>query len=452
MSDGLYDAYESWSDRPATVNEDIAQLVAKEIRSSTEFHFVAQKVVENVKSKFQESCKKEKHTGRMDDITLIVRNFGYPNLPHSTSFSGIPSTAPVVTGQQSVFFPTQRPDVSYYPQSVSPPPNQTYHDYTTSLPPGYDNRQQPPYPTSPIHYPGDASVGRGVFVPEPANIPDYHRQMGQQNSVSPAGYGQQTNDWPGYYSQGPPNDQPEHPRLTSVASFPNVSQPLQKSRHQSVPSMNNPQQWGTGQTPPSNPEFIRSRDYMNVTMNPLGTDQTQSELSTSRSSLYENVTLRTQEVPSTDLKRYSDSNLEQQTKAMFIQDSAPPKRTVPVDIPPQNLSVISQTKTPSPSEPPSSAAATVAITSTPPALEVHNSPNLKRNDSDFELYGWRMEDPAPSSLATEGSTLPEEKSTQHDTLQEKPLFAEVVKTPKIAAPLESEVITSTPAIPQTRGE
>lgn len=462
MSDGLYEAYESWTGRPETVNEDIAQLVAKEMRASTEFHFVAQKVVENVKYKFQQSCQKEKHTGRMDDITLIIRNFGYSDLPVGTAYSGIPSTAPVVSGQKSVFFSEQqRPPVSYYSsQSVSPPPNQQYQDYTASLPRGYDSRQQPPYPTSPVQqYPGNTggvSMGGGAFVPEPlpSNSSDYHRQMGQHN-VPPSGGYVQTNDWPGYnYSQQrpPPNDQPQqqhhsHATLTSVASFPQISQPAPKSRHPSVPAVTfAAQNLGSGQASPANHEYTRSRDYGNET-NPLGTDQSQSDLSTSRSTLYENVSLRTQEMPSSDLKRYSNSSLEQQTQAMSVQDTTPPKQTVDTTLR-KTTSGVNE-----PNTPPVSSSSRAAKTSTSSAVDKQIRPDsLQRTDSDFELYGWRIEDTSGSSL-NEGSvdTPTQEKGRQYDTLQEnRPPVTEVMGTPKITPPLENKV--TTPTVPRATGE
>ena len=76
MTNGLYEAYEAWTHQPAKVNEDIAHLVAKEIRDSTDTNLVAQRVVEKVKNVFIQSCKTEKHIGRLDDITLVVTAFG----------------------------------------------------------------------------------------------------------------------------------------------------------------------------------------------------------------------------------------------------------------------------------------------------------------------------------------------------------------------------------------
>ena len=457
MTDGLYEAYESWTHRPAMVNEDLAHLVAKEIRASTEFHLVAQNVVENVKTKFQQSCKKGKQAGRLDDITLIVRNFGYPNLSHPS----VPSTAPVVSSQESVFFPPER-QIPYYPsQSVST--QQRYDDYTTSLQPyglnsvpqGQDSWQQQPHRhgTNTQQYTGNnvgmSSVGEGAFVPEPESSPEYPTQ--QTNAQS--GYGHRAKYGSGYYAQGPlsnsqppppqppyTNDQPHHPHatLTGVSSYPDITHPPPRGRQVSVPSIYT--QRPTGQT---NPEYQRKRDYEYT--NPLGTEQTQSELSTSRSSLYENVTLRTQDLSSTDLKRHSDSSLEQQTQAMSLQDPLPPKRTLPIESTPKKLSPVAETKTPI-SETPTALVASLATTpqsslaTTPSSTET--TPNLKRHDSDFDMYGWRMESP-PVSLNETPRTLTEDTKQEFDTLQEK-VVTEATVSPKITSTLESMPVTSTP--------
>ncbi len=461
MTDGLYEAYEAWTHRPAMVNQDLAHLVSKEIRTSTEFHLVAQNVVENVKTKFQQSCKKGKQAGRLDDITLIVRNFGYPNLSHSSSHPSMPSTAPVVSSQESVFFPAAGRQAPYY-QSVST----QQHDYTASLPPhglnsvpqGHDSRQQQPYrsQSNPQQYTGingSVSIGEGAFIPEPESGSDYP----PQHTNAQSGYGQ-ANLGAGYYAQGPlsntqlpqmsyTNDQPhhQHTTLTTVASYPDITRHHHppRERHVSVPSIISPQKSHSapGQFLSKNPEYQRSRDYENT--NPLGTDQTQSKLSTSRSSLYENVTLHTPDLSSTDLRRHSDSSLEQQTQAMSLQYSTPPKRTLPLESTPKKLSPVIETKTPI-----STPTAPVAnLTNTPPSAET--TPNLKRHDSDFELYGWRMETP-PVSLNETSSTLTEYKKQEYDTLQDK-LVMEATVSPKMASTLESTPVTSTPK-PRANGK
>ena len=228
MTDGLYEAYEAWTHRPAKVNEDIAHLVAREIKETTEFHLVAQKVVEKVKTVFLQSCKTEKQIGRLDDITLIIRNFGYPHLSHSrshpevqqsTSHSTIPATAPVMhetTQANNVFFnPTTSSQNLPYFSNVPTQQSDPYQDYSAaSLPPsmlggvsqtgGYSSAQQQPYPNNaqPSYMGnGAVSMGGGGFYPEPNVHPEYTRQGGYTSTgTGQSGY-TQTNDW--YSSQGP---------------------------------------------------------------------------------------------------------------------------------------------------------------------------------------------------------------------------------------------------------
>lgn len=87
MSDGLYEAYEAWTHRPKFVNDDIAHLVAEEMKKTSDLSIVAQNVVEKVKHLFRTTCRDGRRSGRLDDITLIVRNLGYPMaFPHTQSF------------------------------------------------------------------------------------------------------------------------------------------------------------------------------------------------------------------------------------------------------------------------------------------------------------------------------------------------------------------------------
>ena len=78
MSDGLYDAYQSYTQRPAFVNQDLGYLIAHEMKQSTDITTVAQNVVENVKQLYRSMCKKTRHKGRIDDIMLVIRNLHPP--------------------------------------------------------------------------------------------------------------------------------------------------------------------------------------------------------------------------------------------------------------------------------------------------------------------------------------------------------------------------------------
>lgn len=77
MSDGLYEAYEAWTGRPDRVNEDIAQLVAQELKMCPDLKSVAQNVVDKVKTLYRDTCKRDRRSGRLDDITLVVKLLGH---------------------------------------------------------------------------------------------------------------------------------------------------------------------------------------------------------------------------------------------------------------------------------------------------------------------------------------------------------------------------------------
>ena len=113
MSDGLYEAYEAWTGRPDRVNEDIAQLVAQELKRCPDLKIVAQSVVDKVKTLYRDTCKRDRRSGRLDDITLVVKILGrlsqmltrsqstrsphHHMQPHP--HANIPPTAPITTRQ-----------------------------------------------------------------------------------------------------------------------------------------------------------------------------------------------------------------------------------------------------------------------------------------------------------------------------------------------------------------
>ena len=78
MSDGLYDAYQTYTGNPQSVNKDIAYLIKSEIEKAYDVGRVAQNVVNTVKTCFRQSCRNRMRNDRMDDITLVVRNLCYP--------------------------------------------------------------------------------------------------------------------------------------------------------------------------------------------------------------------------------------------------------------------------------------------------------------------------------------------------------------------------------------
>ena len=85
MSDGLYDAYQFCTQRPDFVNRDLGYLIAQEMKQSTDIAAVAQNVVKKVKQLYRSTCKKNGHKGRIDDITLIIRNL-HPSMTGTTSW------------------------------------------------------------------------------------------------------------------------------------------------------------------------------------------------------------------------------------------------------------------------------------------------------------------------------------------------------------------------------
>ena len=78
MSDGVYDAYSSFSNSLHTVNHDIALLVQRHMDHTYDIQGVAQGVVEEIKTNFHKKLKQERRGARLDDITLVIRNLGYP--------------------------------------------------------------------------------------------------------------------------------------------------------------------------------------------------------------------------------------------------------------------------------------------------------------------------------------------------------------------------------------
>ena len=169
MTDGLYDAYQSWTGRPTMVNQDLAHLIAQEMDHCQDVAHVAQNVVEKVKQVYKVSCWEKRSPGRIDDITLIIRNFGYP-------LGGNPRPSETVT---SAFHPHPKlhPTVSVPPLpllNVSAVPNNV-----------------PMYPTAPIiptTGPNTSVSSGSPFFPRA----HYTRQDGFPPAAGPPGPGYST--------------------------------------------------------------------------------------------------------------------------------------------------------------------------------------------------------------------------------------------------------------------
>ncbi len=149
MSDGLYEAYEAWTKRPDHINDDIAHLVSQEMKKCEDIRIVAQNVVDKVKYLYYDTCRKGRRSGRLDDITLIIKNIGKsPFIRMQSSGPGhimspsrvrepLPPTAPITTKQFDFTHQQQQPLVAggyqnYPPQDFNHPgaPRYTPHpDY-----------------------------------------------------------------------------------------------------------------------------------------------------------------------------------------------------------------------------------------------------------------------------------------------------------------------------------
>ena len=78
MSDGLYNAYVSISNSQHTVNHDVACLVQRYMDRTHTVDGIAQLVIDEISDRFHAMVKQDKRSARLDDITLVIRNLGYP--------------------------------------------------------------------------------------------------------------------------------------------------------------------------------------------------------------------------------------------------------------------------------------------------------------------------------------------------------------------------------------
>ena len=378
MSDGLYEAYETWTGRPLRVNEDIAHLVAEEMKKSSDLSVVAQNVVEKVKHLFRSACKDGKRSGRLDDITLIVRNFGYPMaIPHTQSYpdgmphvssahsgvggSGHPSllsTAsypshlasrqaiasgypagygasgqmPYSSGQRGYVGPTAQPFMSLAASSTGSAGVSNHGGVLYSIPP---NAGMAPHPALPTH---------GQFVPRISDNVSPSTGQGYDHAYSGGGRG----GGGGYPANYPPSNQmvggasgygqqrqQSHPPVGYVNQAP--SHPEYSKRSTSIPvGMPSPEH--RAQYPSSG---LR-HEYENIASSrPLNTitESPNSQFKPSPSkassgvpvggSVYENVALRSQQTlqpaegQGLQTNRYSDSCLDEKVRDMSIENPTP---------------------------------------------------------------------------------------------------------------------------------
>ena len=195
MSDGLYEAYEAWTGRPDMVNKDIAHLVVQELRGCGDLKVVAQKVVDKVKVLYRDTCKRDRRSGRLDDITLVIKNLGglsvnstlmrsqstqvMANTPHPQSQA--PPTAPIT--DKKFDFRTQS---GQYPPYASPSHTQQRSDWSQ---PGLPGGQYPRSDAGGYYhyqYPPQPWPRGGEPQPWPrGGVPPYY-QDSQYHPMSPA--------------------------------------------------------------------------------------------------------------------------------------------------------------------------------------------------------------------------------------------------------------------------
>lgn len=173
MSDGVYDAYSSFSNSLHTVNHDIALLVQRHMDHTRDIQGVAQGVVEEIKTNFHKKLKQERRGARLDDITLVIRNLGYPmgrmvasnatappamHNPFDFSQSQHKSPAKKVVYENSEFIKQQS---VHEPQAYSQP-----YSHMLSTPGGYTQPHQPLTTNAPNQQPN-------TFVRPPHPVPPY---------------------------------------------------------------------------------------------------------------------------------------------------------------------------------------------------------------------------------------------------------------------------------------
>ena len=152
MSDGLYDAHAAVTNSPQTVNHDIALLVQRYLDHAHSMEQVAEKVAAETAANFRAMVQRSGESASMDDVTLIVRNLGYPLGQISRNSTTSPlHQSPFNFGQSSQSQPQLAPtgpapsyeNPSYLQQQqVSPqqtPSAISHHQHPPSSPPSATN-------------------------------------------------------------------------------------------------------------------------------------------------------------------------------------------------------------------------------------------------------------------------------------------------------------------------
>lgn len=394
MTDGLYEAYESWTRRPNKVNEDIAHLVAQEIRDASSFDLVAHNVVEKVKHVFQKSCRNESRVGRLDDVTLIVRNLGFPVSTHSQPYS-----SGLVQPTMSYVEPLQQT------KSIADP-------FPSSTQPHMSSPSGSAFSTGPAR----VVYGGGQFIPEPDN---------SQTNAQPTGsYPSQTNapvyqSHHSHYPSGPSNNSQFSSSYSTPLQAP-VQAPvvLPPDRQQSYPVTS--QAYGTPnfdhydpQKTWTAPQLLTNADIMPPT----------AFSNSPRVPSYENVSPKPM--------RKSDSDLADELHALNLKDNPVQMRASFPGLSesggtPTNPSALHDTTKSSPSTTHQRPSASDV---TKPESSQHD-PSHNTDAENMELYGWTGNEDEPQTLANEqpdtlvnNTSYSNEEGHDYDTLKQDDTYS-----------------------------
>ena len=393
MSDGLYEAYEAYTKRPSFVNQDLGYLIAQEMRRSADITSIAQNVVESVKQLYRSTCKRSGSKGRLDDITLIIRNLNF--------FTGLHHT---------VSYPGGMSSLGYIPQNTAPvlpnpQQNQFFPGYPTMTPGGF--RPSPQGYTPPDRYRAHTDMHRVASdsrLPSDSRIPPgglWHGVAPMQPLQSQPPWNQQTVSVAastGAPLYSPPRGQP--PLIVASAdgttvpvignSYSQAPPPVTTPNQQTVRSRTDTHGY-VNVSPATAATATNSNAAYNVNGDPTSPGHNTSlDVPRKKDSGYVNVTPTTTAMGH---KRYSDSQLDQ----LNIDDVIPDRRNARTPPPttdhdPSVHSVTnSATKSPIPTprkifNPPQS------TPKRPSSFKQHS--DERRGSDEFDLYGWKPDDDA----------------------------------------------------------
>lgn len=454
MSDGLYEAYEAWTRRPSMVNQDIAHLIAKELKHTADISIVAQNVVEKVKNLFRTTCQKDQRSGRLDDITLIVRNFGFPmGIAHAVSHPPEGPLHPRPGYMQSMSVQPSYSNYPHLPQNYIPAPMSTRPIAGMSQYP--TNAQAPPmgqyYSGGPATMPYQQTVHfidpvQSVPISgAPYNQPDYNSSSGAYagygNTSIPTSTGYSaTGGYQDSYMQQPGiTPQSSHPPLHPTKSEPTFQQQsaLDKKR-QSLPA--------------TTPRTVHEYENTKVDSKTLPNPRRRLQVDRNDPSQYVNVRPNepglTPSRPERHLNRLSDSAIDEKRmddslKGTNASQDYPPPPPVTPQAEVKFSTPLSQTP---PMRPKSADASQMSAEDNPDSpvvnsqlIKVQKQKSIEKRSStqeEFDLYGWRAngDSSQPSTLTSTSSqpstlTLQPENENQNPNSEPVPEREEKEKSP-----------------------